>query len=173
MQSVPIPKSIKTSDAHGSAQKSELYENYARSKPRKVIELLEAIKDKDVARIGKIAELDSLNLFHLLVSGNEFFNWNDFTLAILTKVIQLRHEKGLVAHCSMDTGPSVAIVSAGKDAETVRSEMEQFVKDSGKDYPVFIAEVAGAPVALPLEQKGEIVTDEVKQLLSSKGIVIE
>ena len=68
--------------------------------------------------------------------GADGFNWNDFTLAVLTKVVQLRKELGLTAYCSMDTGPSVAIITTGKEAEAVKKEIGALVKDSGKDYPV-------------------------------------
>ena len=169
---VPIPKSIKTMNAHDAAQKSELYKYWALNKPKNVLKLMEAIKAEDVHAIGKAAELDSLNLFHLLVSGDGFFNWNDITLAVLMKVVQLRKEEGLCAYCSMDTGPSVAIVTNSSDAEKVKNEIEAFLKEKGEEYPVYIAEEADAPQALDLEQKGELLTEGVVSLLKEKGVEI-
>ncbi|NIO22710.1 MAG: hypothetical protein GTN38_01630 [Candidatus Aenigmarchaeota archaeon] len=170
---VPIPKAIKTEDAHGSAEKSPWYEHWARNKPENVTKLMEKIKEKDIDSIGKIAELDSLNLFHLLVSGGEFFNWDPFTLDVLRKVVLLRMEKGLKAYCSMDTGPSVAIVTDSKSAEKVKEEIEKFVKESGRDYPIYIADIAGPPRKLDLSEKDEILTPQVKELLRQKGVKIE
>ncbi|NOX71930.1 MAG: hypothetical protein GXO64_04520 [Candidatus Micrarchaeota archaeon] len=169
---VPIPKSIHTANAHDAAQKSELYKYWATNKPKNVLKLMEAIKKNDVHAIGMIAELDSLNLFHLLVSGDGFFNWNDITLAVLTKVIELRKEHGLCAYCSMDTGPSVAIITNSADAENVKSEIEAFLKEKGEEYPVYIADEAGAPEVLPLEQKKELLTDEVLAILKEKGVEV-
>jgi diphosphomevalonate decarboxylase len=166
---VPIPKSIKTEDAHTSAEKSFFYEFWAKNKPKNVLKLLNAIKEKNVTEIGRIAELDSLNLFHLLVSGNEFFNWNAITLDVLMKVVELR-KNGLTAFCSMDTGPSIAVITTKKDSIEVKKSLSEFLNEKGLMFPVFFAEIAGSPKALPLNEKKEIVNERVKELLELKGL---
>ncbi len=73
----------------------------------------------------------------------------------------------------MDTGPSVAIVTDSKSAEKVKEEIEKFVKESGRDYPIYIADIAGPPRKLDLSEKDEILTPQVKELLRQKGVKIE
>lgn len=168
---VPIPSTIKTENAHGAAEKSELYRYWALNKPEKCIRLMEAVKNDDITTIGQIAELDSLNLFHLLVSGNSFFNWEPDTLDLLRKVNLLRKD-GLTAFASMDTGPSVAIITTKNEAEEVKTKIEKHIKDMGKDYPLYFSDIAGPPEVLPLKQKEEIITDNVKKILEEKSIKI-
>ena len=167
---IPLPSKIKTEDAHGSAMGSEMYRYWAINKPEKCLKLMEAIKNDDVDAIGKIAELDSLNLFHLLVSGGSFFNWEPETLGILRKVNLLREKKDLTAYASMDTGPSVGIITTKDDAKEVKKEMEKYLESENLDCPMYFSDLAGPPETLPLDQKSEVVTDDVKALLKEKGI---
>ena len=172
---VPIPSKIKTEDAHGSGEKSEWYTDWAVKKPEKCIKLMEAIKKDDVDAIGRIAELDSLNLFHILVSGNGFFNWEPETLELLRKVNMLRKERGLTCYASMDTGPSLAIITTKEQAEEVKREIEAHLKEMGreKDYPAHFVDIAGEPKILPSGEKGALFTDAAKGILKEKGVEIE
>ncbi|MDD5163379.1 MAG: hypothetical protein PHD95_04185 [Candidatus ainarchaeum sp.] len=168
---VPIPSKIKTEDAHGSGEKSEWYQDWAMKKPEKCIKLMEAVKADDVAAIGKIAELDSLNLFHILVSGGSFFSWEPETLDILRKINLMRKE-GIPCYASMDTGPSLAIITTKQEANKVKTIIEDYVKGLGhsEDWPVHFVDKAGAPKVLPISQKGTILNENVKAILKQKGI---
>ena len=151
---VPIPSKVKTEDAHGAGEKSEWYQDWAVKKPEKCIRLMDAVKADDVATIGKIAELDSLNLFHILVSGGGFFSWEPETLDILRKINLMRKE-GMNCYASMDTGPSVAIITTKQEANKVKGIIEDYVKQMGhaEDWPVHFVDKAGAPKVLPTSQK--------------------
>jgi len=169
---VPIPSRVKTEDAHGSGEASEWYQDWATKKPAKCLKLMEAIKADDVAAIGRIAELDSLNLFHILVSGKGFFSWEPETLDLLRKINLMRKEAGLVCYASMDTGPSVAIITTKQDAEKVKEIISAYVKNMGheKDWPVHFVDKAGSPKVLPIEEKSIVLDDNVKALLQEKGV---
>ncbi|MCD6591358.1 MAG: hypothetical protein J7K72_05295 [Candidatus Aenigmarchaeota archaeon] len=170
---VPIPAMFKTESAHKAAVKSPLYKYWALSKAGNVMDLMECIRKNDIEGIGRHAENDALNLFHLLVTGDGFFNWEPFSLDIARKVVLLRRELGLTAYFTMDTGPSVAILTNGKDAESVKEEVEKFIRNSGKDYPVYIAEPMGEPRKLDLSEREEIITPDVISLLKQRGVEIE
>lgn len=171
---VPIPSKVKTEDAHGSGEASEIYQDWARHKPAKCIKLMEAVKADEIASIGKIAELDSINLFHVLVSGKGFFSWEPETLDLLRKINLLRKEEGLTCYASMDTGPSVAVITTKKEAEQVEGIMEDYVKGLGhaEDWPVHFVDKAGPPKVLPLDQKEKVMTEDVKNILKEKGISV-
>jgi len=167
---VPIPSRIKTEEAHGAAEASELYRPWALGKAEKCLKLMEAVKNNDVKKIGEMAELDSIKLFHLFVSGGQMFNWEPETLSVFRKVTLLRKEKGLTAYACMDTGPSVAIITTKKEAEQVKKEIEAYLQEIGCKWPVYYTDMAGEPNILPLSQKGLVVTDTVKKFLKEKGI---
>ena len=169
---VPIPSRIKTEEAHEAAEASELYRPWALGKSEKCLKLMEAIKNNDVKTIGQMAELDSINLFHLFVSGGQMFNWEPETLSVFRKLTLLRKEKGLIAYACMDTGPSVAIITTKKESEQVKQEVEKHLAEIGCKWPVYYAEMAGSPNLLPLSQKGIVVTEPVKQILKERGIEV-
>lgn len=171
---VPIPSTIKTEDAHGAAEASELYQYWATRKPEKCIRLMEAVKADNIAMIGRAAELDSINLFHLLVSGKGFFNWEPETLGLLRKVNLLRRERNLTAFATMDTGPSVAVITTKAEANEVKAGIEEYAKAQGKEeeWKVHFADVAGAPKKLPLKELERLLTNEVREILKKKDMQV-
>jgi len=171
---VPIPSKIKTEDAHGAGEKSEWYVDWALKKPEKCLRLMDAVKADDIAGIGRIAELDSLNLFHILVSGGGFFSWEPETLDILRKINLMRKEQGLACYASMDTGPSVAVITTKKEAEQVRGILADYVKAMGhaEDWPVHFVEKAGGPKVLPLKDKEVLLNENVLRILKERGISV-
>ena len=169
---IPIPSKIKTEEAHEVAEASEWYRDWALKKPEKCIKLMEAVKKNDLKEIGRIAELDSINLFHLFVSGGQMFNWEPETLEIFRKICLMRKEKDIKAFACMDTGPSIAIITTKEESNIIKGEIEKYLKEIGKSWPVYFTEMAGAPRVLPIEQKKILMTEEVKKILEEKGIEI-
>lgn len=76
----------------------------------KVVQLMKrAIRDGDVAVIGKLAEEGSLNLHASTMTGKaHMVLWEHQTLQIIREVQKMRIE-GLPAWFSMDTGPSMFV----------------------------------------------------------------
>lgn len=172
---VPIPAAFKTEEAHEEAEASWFYPYWAEHKSANVLQLLKAIKENNTPEIGRLAENDSWNLVHMMASQGTVISWEPATLAVLRHVVfNLRKEKGLVAYCSMDTGPSIAIITTKKDAPQVKTEIENLLKTmvNQAEYPVYLADLAGSPVKLSLSEKSEILTEPVKQLLKQKGITL-
>lgn len=170
---VPIPASLKTSEGHEAAVQSPLYKYWALNKANNVIDVMEAIKQDDLAKIGRHFELDGLNLFHLMVSGGNMFNWEKDTLAVMRKVVQMRTEEKIECYYTSDTGPSVAILTRSQDAELVKDRINEFTqKELGKVFDTFIAEPAGRPERLKEKDLSILLTDSVQQILTSKQIEI-
>jgi len=122
---VPVPSSVRTDEAHGEVLSSPLFK--ARLKHvTKIIKAMEkAIKTKDVATIGRLAEEDSLNLHASTMTGKaHMVLWEPETVRIIKEVQRMRRE-GVPAWYSMDTGPSVFINTymdyTEKVAERLRS----------------------------------------------------
>ena len=69
----------------------------------------DAIREKNIARIGQLAEEDSLNLHATTItSKSHLVLWEPETLRVIKEVVKLR-EEGVQAWYSIDTGPSVFI----------------------------------------------------------------
>lgn len=160
---VPIEKSTKTEEAHEAAVKSPYYLDWCRKKVKAVPDLIEAIIEGNLPRIGEHAEDDSVWLNRIITSGGGVNNWEPDTETIRQKVVELR-KRGLVAYYSMDTGPSVAVLTSSQDAEEVKRELES-VLDGKYRERVFLADLTGGPRVLPLDRRKELFSIEILEEL--------
>jgi len=116
---VPISSSVRTDEAHSEVLSSPLFK--ARLKHvTKIIKMMEeAIKTKDVATIGRLAEEDSLNLHASTMTGKaHMVLWEPETVRIIREVQRMRRQ-GVPAWYSIDTGPSVFINTSMNYVEKV------------------------------------------------------
>ncbi|MFZ0966327.1 MAG: diphosphomevalonate decarboxylase [Candidatus Bathyarchaeia archaeon] len=106
---VPIPSSVRTDEAHTEVLSSPLFKARLKHLAKIIKAMEEAIKTKDVATIGRLAEEDSLNLHASTMTGKaHMVLWEPETVRIIKEVQRMRRE-GMPAWYSMDTGPSVFI----------------------------------------------------------------
>ncbi len=164
---VPIPQATKTEEAHEAAVKSPHYVDWCRKKIHAVPDLVDAVIKKDLKRIGEHAEDDSIWLNKIITTGGGVNNWEPDTEVLRQKVVGIR-KKGFVAYYSMDTGPSVAVLTTPEHADAVKKELEDACggKYKGK---VFVADLTGGPRKLPLSERKQLVTP-IKGLLKAKRI---
>lgn len=148
---VPIPQATSTEDAHAAAVRSPHYAEWARRKVRAVPALLRAVLARDVEAIGRHAEQDSVWLNRILTSGGGFDNWQRETRLMIELVRGMRR-RGLLAYFSIDTGPSVAIITNPHDAEPIRSELQAALPAS----QIFISHIAGPPEKLTGDAEGKL-----------------
>ena len=106
---VPIPSSVRTDEAHNEVLSSPLFKARLKHVAKIIRAMDEAIKTKDVATIGRLAEEDSLNLHASTMTGKaHMVLWEPETVCIIKEVQRMRSE-GVPAWYSVDTGPSVFI----------------------------------------------------------------
>ena len=106
---VPVPSSVRTDEAHGEVLSSQLFKARLKHVTKIIKAMEEAIKTKDVAMIGRLAEEDSLNLHASTMTGKaHMILWEPETVRII-KEVQIMRREGVPAWYSMDTGPSVFI----------------------------------------------------------------
>jgi diphosphomevalonate decarboxylase len=106
---VPIFSSVRTDEAHDEVLSSPLFKARLKHVARIIKAMEKAIKTKDVAMIGRLAEEDSLNLHASTMTGKaHMVLWEPETVRIIKEVQRMRREN-VPAWYSMDTGPSVFI----------------------------------------------------------------
>ena len=151
----PIPKSVKTEDAHKEIVSSPFFE--ARLEYRKGVlpVMQEAIEKRYVNQIGRLAEVDSLNLAAATMTGETgMVNLIPESLKIYEKVRELREtEKDLLAYISWDTGPTTYI-------NTVSKHVDRIIKEVGDIY-------------VPIRYNGEVKVVQVKPVVSEVGDRVE
>jgi phosphomevalonate decarboxylase len=83
-----------------------------------------AIRSRNFEQIGKLAELDTLLLHGITMTGvDELFLWRPETVSIILEVKRMRKE-GLECYFSIDTGATVYINSRLEHIEEVARRIE-------------------------------------------------
>ena len=117
---VPIPSAIKTDRAHADVLTSPFFKArlaYLKGVLRK---MRRAIARKDVSEICRLAEVDTLNLHAVTMTGRlETILVSPLSIGIMDEVRTLREEEGVLVWYSLDTGPSVFINTTPKSASKV------------------------------------------------------
>lgn len=117
---VPIPSSIKTDKAHADVLTSPFFKArlaYVRGVLQK---MKRAIGRKEVAEICRLAEVDTLNLHAITMTGKMgTVLVSPLSIRIMDEVHRLRVEEGFPVWYSLDTGPSVFINTTPKAASKV------------------------------------------------------
>ena len=138
---VPIDSRIglKTESAHHDAPQSSLFKSWMLSRTDEIIECLDAIRSGDWRTVGQLAEMDSMRLHGVTMSGsreNKLIGWEPENIALFRMCNDLR-DQGVPVYASTDTGPTVvfithrdhedAVVSAinalGLGLETIRGQI--------------------------------------------------
>jgi phosphomevalonate decarboxylase len=117
---VPIPSSIKTDRAHADVLTSPFFKPRLAYVKEVLQRMRRAIARKDVAEICRLAEVDTLNLHAITMTGRlGTILVNPLSVRVLEEVRKLREEEMVPVWYSLDTGPSVFINTTTKAAPKV------------------------------------------------------
>jgi len=123
---VPVPSELKTEEAHREAVTSPLFKARLEYVDTMVEDMKKAIRDKDIATIGRLAEEDTLNLHAItMTSHSRLIYWEPETLRVIKEVLKLREENGVRAWYSIDTGPSVFINTYPEYADQIANRIQE------------------------------------------------
>ncbi len=112
---VPIDSRIglKTEMAHRDAPSSSLYKSWMYSRREEILECIDAVQESDWEIVGQLAELDSIRLHGITMSGsrhNKIFAWEPENIALFRMCNELR-SSGVPVYFSTDTGPTVVLIT--------------------------------------------------------------
>lgn len=145
---VPLPSKLHTEDVHRDVLTSPFFKARIESAQKRCDMMEKAIRGNDLATLGALAEMDTLELHGLTMTGEgRIIIMTEDSLRIINRVKALR-EDGAEAYFSMQTGPSVYINTSEKDEERVLKA----IKRSG--YRAYLSRVGGEAHILPNSGKG-------------------
>jgi mevalonate pyrophosphate decarboxylase len=117
---VPIPSTIKTDKAHADVLTSPFFKARLAYVKGVLQRMKRAIARKDVSEICRIAEMDTLNLHAITMTGKlETILVSPLSIRIMDEVQKLREKEGVPVWYSLDTGPSVFINTTPKASAKV------------------------------------------------------
>ena len=135
---VPIYLSFRTDEAHEEVLSSPLFMARLEYVAGMIEAMENAVKNGDVATIGRLAEEDSLNLHAITMTGKvHMVLWETETIRTIREVERMRSE-GIPAWYSMDTGPSVFVNTFTDHVEMVADRLR------GLGYPNIITSKVGS-----------------------------
>lgn len=121
---VPIPSEIQTDKAHADVLTSPFFKSRISYLRGILPKMKRAISRKDIAEIGKLAEMDTLNLHAITMTGRlGTILVSPLSVRIIDEVRTLREEEGLPVWFSLDTGPSVFINTHSKLASKIENRI--------------------------------------------------
>lgn len=120
---VPIDSRVglKTEQAHHDAPHSSFFKAWMLSRGDEIIECLAAARVGDWRTIGQFAELDSMRLHGVTMSGSrehKLIGWEPENIALFRMCDALRTQ-GVPVYASTDTGPTVVLITHRDHAATV------------------------------------------------------
>jgi diphosphomevalonate decarboxylase len=122
---VPIPSLIKTDKAHADVLTSPFFRarlNYVKGALQR---MRRAIRRNDVPEIGRLAEVDTLNLHAITMTGKlETILVSPLSVRIMEEVHNLRVNEQVPVWYSLDTGPSVFINTTPKALSKVQRRIK-------------------------------------------------
>lgn len=136
---VPIPSSVKTETAHEEIVFSPFFKARLQHAKKALVAMERAISKKRIDEIGRLAEMDTLNLHAATMTGPAgLMLIAPESLNVMHAVMKAR-DGGLPAWFSMDTGPSVFINTYSEYVEVISKR----VQDS-TGLRCYVSEVGGA-----------------------------
>ena len=139
---VPIPSKIKTDRAHADVLTSPFFRARLAYVKGVLQRMRRAIGRKDVSEVCRLAEVDTLNLHAITMTGKlETILVSPLSIRIMDEVRRLRDEEGVPVWYSLDTGPSVFINTTPKAALKVERRIRKLADNVISSDPGGPAEI--------------------------------
>lgn len=128
---IPIKSDLKTNQAHKSAPLSPFFLPWLKNRKTLILEFFGAFDNNDFNTIGEIAEYDTLCLHSVAMTprNNQLIAWTPDTLRIMHKVREMREEHGYNVYFSIDTGPSVVVLTRNHEKDKVFDELKSIIPE--------------------------------------------
>lgn len=134
---VPLSSAVKTEEAHRDAVSSPFFDARVRAAQSRVEEMEKAILAADLERVGELAEIDSLELQGVTMTGRGgLMLYRPESILVMSEVRRMR-EDGIPAYFSMQTGPSVYVNTYPEKAEVIRRRLAK------RGLPTLVSRVGG------------------------------
>ena len=115
---------VKTDHAHKDAPSSPFYKSWLLGRYSDLSLLFNAIESKNCIKLMELAEKDTMKLHAISITGNSsLLLWRSETVEIMRKVREIRKELSIPCYFSIDTGPSVVVLTLKKYEDEVAQEL--------------------------------------------------
>lgn len=138
---IPINSDLRTDQVHKIAPGSPFFLSWLKERKQRIFEFFEALDNCDLNKIGELAEYDTMCLHSITMTALQKENiiaWKPDTLAIMLRTQELR-ALGYNVYFSIDTGPSVVLLTYKKEKNNIVKEM----KEINPNLEIIVGELGG------------------------------
>lgn len=122
---VPLYTKYVTDRAHKEVLTSSFFNTRIENINERIKDMENAIKNGDLNKVGKLSELDSLELHSVTMTGkNRHILFTPESIKVIKEVQKLREER-IPAYFSMQTGPSVFIDTYHEYSEEIEDRIKK------------------------------------------------
>jgi len=148
---VPVDSRIglKTEQAHQDAPNSPFFRDWLLKRKAQSTQLLDALDKGDWETIAKLAEMDTILLHGVTMSGsfgNKIIAWEPETLQMMRAANEMRNQ-GIKAYYSIDTGPTPVFITHKSFEQKVAGHLKQMGFQD-----VITGKIAGPAKVMPIEE---------------------
>lgn len=116
----------------------KIYNDWVRNSERRIRQMIDAIVDKNLEKVGELAQLDCLDMHETMRTSTPAINyWTDKTIKIIELVNKLR-AGGIQCYFTIDAGPNVKILTLEKHQDQILSELKNI-----EDIKTIVSGVSG------------------------------
>lgn len=116
-------KDVSTTKGHGITTSSPFFNLRIRNLGKRVREMKQAIKDKNIEKFGSILEQECLEFVSMSLTANPYIiYWEPATIRVIKLCKKLR-DQGLTPYFTMDAGPQPVIYCLKKDAKKIAGKL--------------------------------------------------
>lgn len=108
-----------------SVKTSPFYPNWVTLVSSEIEEIKQAIAQKDVQKIGEIAEHNAMSMHALTLSADPSFTYFEPETIRIIQIVQELRQKGIFAYATIDAGPNVKIICTKESLKKVQTYIEQ------------------------------------------------
>ncbi len=140
---VPVPSTVKTDTAHEDAVLSPFYRPRLSYLKKILPKMKTAITRRDTRQISRLAEIDTLNLHAVTMTGKAgLVLFSPLSIRVIEEVVRLREEDEVPVWFSLDTGPSVFVNTLPEESSRVSKRLGKLTEGN------ILTSRAGGPAEL-------------------------
>lgn len=119
-------KEVSSRAGHERAASSPHYRRRLELVPGRVEEVREAVRSRQLSRLGPVAETEAVEMHLVAMSSRPpIYYWSPGTLEVMRAVRGLRSEGRAEAYFSIDAGPNVHVICRPAEADTVADRLRE------------------------------------------------
>ncbi len=138
---IPMKSDLKTHQAHEIVPSSPFFSAWLEQRKQLIFEFFEALENSNLNKIGELAEYDTFCLHSVAMSvkSNNIIAWEPDTLKIMLKIRELRKKIGYNVYFSIDTGPSLVLLTHENEKRKIIDELKPFIPE----YEIIEGKIGG------------------------------